>query len=336
MSLRFLDSYDHYTNLGQKYTATKGATINAGSARTGIQGLQLSGVASPNATLTLTPQQTWILGFGFRVHGISGSYQTICGVLDAGTEQVSLRVLSDYTLQLSRAGVALATSLYSIMVGLYYFIEFKVRIADVGGIAEVRVNESTWATFNGDTQNTANPTANQIQLGGSGGLAAPDLRYDDLYVLDGVGGPPNNDYWGQTQIECLKPNGNGFYTQWATLVGAATHWQAVSEVPPDEDTSYVADSTVGNRDTYTLQDLSLVSAQINGIQVLIRAREDTAAGTAIRRVYRNAGVDNVGPDVILDTGYAYYIREILETDPVAAGPWTVPNINSAEIGCEVR
>ena len=335
MSLRFLDSFDHYTSVLQKWTSQSGSpSIVAGAARTGAAGLLHLGAAGQWVSLTLDSQGTWIIGVAFRMAGPpTASPCNIISTYDGATVQGLVRVNNaDSTLSLLVGAGVVATSSKALLANTYYYIELKHIIANVGGTLEVRVNGEVWITFNGDTQATVNPTANIIRISGFGN--APQSHFDDIYILDGTGGAPNNDYWGDTQIECLVPDGAGFYTAWATLVGAATHWQSVSEIPPDDDISYVADNTVGNNDSYTFGNLSVVSAVISGIQVLIRAREDAAGGPTVKRLYRNGGADNLGVGVALGLTYTY-IREIMETDPIAAAAWTVATINSAEFGAQV-
>jgi hypothetical protein len=53
------------------------------------------------------------------------------------------------------------------------------------------------------------------------------------------------------RIGMLSPSGAGFSTQLA-VTGAPANWQAVDDIPPDGDTSYVSTATVGDRDFYTL------------------------------------------------------------------------------------
>jgi len=53
-------------------------------------------------------------------------------------------------------------------------------------------------------------------------------------------------------------------------------------------------------------------------------------------MYRNAGVDNQGADVNINTGYHNWIREILAADPIIGGEFTIDRINSAEFGFRVR
>jgi hypothetical protein len=234
-----------------------------------------------------------------------------------------------------RGAVVVATSALSLLVNTFYYVELKHVIDPAAGILEVRVNGAVWATFAGNTRATANSTANVIQLGYDDAQVGCVQDFDDLYILDGNGGAPNNTYWGDTRVEALVPNGVGNYTEFTLLVGAATHWQATSEVPPDEDTSYVGSILVGDRDTYAMTDLGVASATINGIQVLIRAKEDVAGAANVARMYRRAATDNQGADIPINTSYAY-LREIMALDPIAAGAWTVAAVNAAEFGVRSR
>jgi hypothetical protein len=332
MALRYLDSFDTYTTLLQRFTAG-GGTIAAAAARTGIAGLRDPGAASvAEASLTIDAQGTWIIGVAFRTSGFPGADTFILGNKDAGAFQGGLALRADGTLRLYRGGgTLLATSALSMLANTYYYVEFKHIIANAGGTMEVRVNGAVWATFAGDTQETANATANQIYLAGT---ASTD-DFDDLYVLDGTGAAPNNDYWGTTQIEAIVPSGAGNYTEFTTLVGAATHWQAVNEIPPNEDTSYVEAGVINQRDTFAFGNLTPTSATINGIQVSMRARATLAGALNIARMYRSGVTDNQGADVALTTSYVS-ILEIMATDPIAVAAWAVGAINGAEFGARSR
>lgn len=341
-ALRRLDSFDHYTTLTQKWTSvTTAPSITAAAARTGARGLDCGG-DNRSATLTIDAQGTWVIGVAFRCSQIpiGGAARTVLQTRDAGTEQGALQLNADGTLSLLRGGfggAVVATSALSLLPNVFYYIEFKHVVANAGGTLEVRVDGAVWATFNGDTQATANPTASQVHLGinGPAGGFATTVHYDDLYILDGTGAAPNNDYQGNTQIEAILPTGPGNYTNWTTLVGAATHWEAEDEVPPDEDTSYVESSTLNQQDTFAMGNITPISATINGIQVLLRARTTLAGADNIARLYRNAGVDNQGADVALQTTYNYAI-EVLALDPITAAAWTVARVNSMEMGAVVR
>lgn len=287
-----------------------------------------------NVTLTINAQGTWIIGVAYRGSNL-GLVRSLITTLDVAAVQGVLRTNADGTLSLLVGAGVVATSVRSLLGNVFYYIEFKHIILNAGGTIEVRVDGEVWATFTGDTQSTGNAFANVIKLGGGAGGASND-DFDDLYILDGTGAAPNNAYWGNTQIECIVPTGAGNYAEWTTLFGAPTHWQAEDEVPPDEDTSYVESAVLDQRDTYNFLNLGVVSATINGIQVLTRARTTLAGVANIARLYRQAGADYQGADVVLQTSYNYQ-REVIELDPAAGpGAWVVAAVNSAEFGARVR
>lgn len=329
MALRRIDGFDHYTTVLQKWTAQNGAVIGAAAARTGAQGMSFGGGGW--ATLTIDAQGTWVIGVAFRTPAIG--LTSVLVTRDVAANQGSVRLNADGTLSLLRGAAVVATSVLTLLANVFYYVEFKHIILNAGGTLEVRVDGAVWATFAGDTQETVNPTANVIMVGIAGGGLTH--HYDDLYILDGTGAAPNNDYQGNSQVEAIVPVGVGNYTEWTTLVGAPTHWQAEDEIPPDEDTSYVESATLDQRDTYVMGNITPASATINGIQVLMRARTTLAGAAEIARLYRNAGVDSQGADIALQTTYNYAI-EVLELDPITAAAWTVARINSLEMGAVVR
>ncbi len=338
MALRFLDSFDHYTTNLQKWTATGGsATITSTAKRTGANGLIVTGTSTSaygSVTKTLSAQDTWFVGVAFQRP--TAGFDRACDfiqTLDAGSMQGSLRVNADGTLSVTRNGTVLATSASSLLANIWYFIEFKHVIADSGGVLEGRVNGDVWVTYTGDTKQTANATANQIMLRGPHQNGAGSYYFDDLYILDGTGSVPNNTYWGDTQIEAILPSGAGNYTE--LTASAGNNYACVDETAPNDDTDYVYSSTVDQRDTYAFGNLSVSSATINGIQVLIRARETVAGGGKVARLYRSGSTDDQGSDKAIGTSYDY-LQEIMETDPIAAAAWTASAINGAEFGVRIR
>lgn len=331
MALRFVDSFDHYTTVSQKWSGDGGGVIiDATGARTGIGGIRKSGGSAGYIETILDAQGTWIIGLAYKTTDVMLN-EDIIRVKDGTNEQGVLRFVVGGFLALDRGGTQVAITADPVipLANVWHYIELKHTIANAGGLLEVRVDGSQVATFTGDTQETGNATADRIRIIMEGNT----VRMDDLYILDGTGGS-NDDYLGDQRVDALLPDGAGAYTEFATLVGAASHYEAVDEADPDDDTSYVEETTVDDRDTFTFANHPLSSASIAGIQVLMRARKNTAGDAKIARLYRR-GSDDQGSDVALQTSYAYH-REIMETDPIAAAPWTPTNINAAEFGVRVR
>lgn len=335
MTLRFVDSFDHYAtaDIPQKYSSSANSpSISAGNGRRSTASLRFT---SSLATLTrvIDAQATWIVGFSFRVTSLPASDTVFLTFLDAGTNQCDLRLRADGTIRATRNGTALATSTNAISAGTTYYLETKLLVNNATGTFEVRVNGSStnWIAITGqDTQNTANATANTVML--SGVISATDM--DDLYICDGAGSA-NNDFLGDVRVDCYMPSGNGNSSQLTGSDGNSTdNYLLVDEASQNGDTDYVQSSTVSQKDTYAYTDMSHTPTSIFGLQINMVAKKDDSGNRSICSVTRSGGSDTDGTTQALGTTYSDY-RQISETDPNTAAAWTRTNLNSAEFGVKV-
>lgn len=322
--------------------------------RTGTYHLRAatSGVGNPKeATIAFTllgaPAEAYSRSF-VRIEAIqqsAGSNYAIIVIRDnIGTRHLSIYIDLNSRIAVARGDVAsaptlLATGTTQLVVGTYYQLEVRVTIDDAVGICQVRINGALEIDFTGDTRNAGNANIGQVDFGvrrnsssNTGNNATID--HDDIAINDTVGAAPNNTWPGNTGIYGLVPTGAGTYTELATLVGAATHWQAVSEIPPDDAVSYVADTVVDRRDTFAMGNMP-VAGDVRAVQWLARAIQDVAGAASIARMYRIGGVDYQGADQAITAAWAYY-REILALSPATAAAWTIAEIDGMEAGVRVR
>lgn len=339
MTLRFIDSFDHYAtaDLTQKWTSIGSSTTIAAGGRRGTNSLRMSSSGS-EVTKTLDAQGTWFVGFSFKPGGAAVSDAVILAFKDAGSTQADIRFVTDGTLRATRNGTTLATSSNSLSSGNTYYIECKVVISDTVGVVEVRVNGSStgWINITGqDTKNTSNATANVIRLGGyivSGGTGVCD--FDDVYICDAQGSV-NNNFLGDVRVDCYLPDANGNSSQLTGSDGnSVDNFQLVDEAAPNGDTDYVQSSTVNQKDTYGFVDMTHTPASIFGTQICMTAKKDDSGNRSICGVTRSGGSDTDGATQALSTAYGCY-REIRETDPNTSAAWTRTNLNSAEFGVKV-
>jgi len=333
MACRMLESFDTFTTLTERWDFLSGGNtqVLAAAARTGIAGLR-SG--DHYIQKNLTAQGTWVTGFAYRTSNVLDAVSLFRDV-DGATVQGALQQNALSQFEVLRGATVVATSTLLITLNVFYYLEFKHIIANAGGTLEMRVNGAVWATFTGDTQQTANPTADRVALGPAAVVEGATRDFDDFYLYDGTGAI-NNDYAGDSQIERMLPTGAGTYTEFTNLVGAATHWQAVNEVPPNGDTSYAEATVLNQRDTFALGNVTPTSATIPAIQMSMRIRKTAAGALNAARMYRStAGVDNQGADIALSTSYVS-ILEVLELEPVGAVAWTVADVNGMEAGARAR
>ena len=99
---------------------------------------------------------------------------------------------------------------------------------------------------------------------------------------------------------------------------------------PNQDETYISDSTSGDISDYAHQSLSLTGT-LYGIVHQTYARKDDAGTRMIAQVCISTGTTEVSSNISLNNTYTYY-QDILENDPHTGSAWTVSNFNSATFG----
>lgn len=336
MALRFADGFDHYNSDADMQR--KGWSVAATHGVGGVGGRfggQSRSINNDNVQLVLDNQSTWIIGFALQPAGTWGAYTEILtiGHLDYGT-QGYLRTTSTGALQLMRGDTAVGTGFSQQLVGnVWAYVELKYVIDNTNGYMELRVNGIPATTYSGDTQYQAVNYANRpIWLHNNAGVG---LYWDDLYVCDGQGSAPTNDFLGDVRVQALMPNGNGNSSQFVGNDGnSVDNYLLVDESSaPNSDTDYVESQTVGQKDTYTFQDPSVTAGTVFGVQVLPYARKTDAGARNICTVARLSGTEQDSADKALQASYSY-LPDIRETKP-GGGTWSVADVQNAEFGVKV-
>lgn len=349
MALLFMDSFDTSSTaqLGRKWTTLVGSpAITTSNPRNGPQCLQLD--RGWRVLKGFANQQSWVVGFGLRVAHVTGTRNPLLGFVDiSGFYQCSLCLSSNNILEFCFRGsqndpgtaVSGGAALQTISLDTWYSIQVKVTIADSIGAntCQVRVNNDLWITVDAgeDLQSTANAYANILVLEGHAAATnVTDLKMDDLYVLDDSGST-NNDFLGDCRVEALLPDGNGTTNQFNGSDGnSVDNYLLVDEVPADDDTTYVEDSTATNQDLYTFDNLSATPVSIFGVQSNIIAKKDDAGARSAKQITRSGVTVYDGDTHALSQGSYGNHACILELDPDTATAWDEAGINAAEFGLE--
>lgn len=340
MALRFIDGFEHYAIPSQvplKYASYNdsggsiGITTMTGR-RSGSTAL-LFRTSSDFVGVTLDSQSTWIVGFALYL--VSTETTELMRFSDSdGTIQAALSIANDGTIRVYRgsvsSGTLLATSSNSLPILGWNFIEVKLTIADSGGLFEVRVNESVWVSFTGDTkQSSTLATALRIQIWGRGS----DNGIDDLYICDSTGSA-NNTYLGDVRVDTVRPIGAGNYAEFSRQ-GSASNWDNLDDTTIDSDSTYNYSNTVGHRDTLDCGNLPSITGSIFGVQLNMSARKDDAGSRTLRSLTRVSSTDYEGSSQNVGTDYRVY-RQLLEQNPNTTAAWTETEINGAEFGYKVQ
>ena len=311
---------------------------------------------NPTANRTIiNTSRTWTLGVAVRVSALPTSGNLPLIYLNCnGSNSLFLLLTPSGTLRLSKSTTLLtdASNTSSVAVNTWYYIEIKAKNAAGGNIAagdiQVRVNGTQVVSVAGSQTlggaggnwtdfGLLDPSNQTFSQGGSG-----TVDFDDLYLIDDQG-THNNSFLGDCRVETLFPNGAGASAQWTPNTAVANYLK-VNEIAQDGDTTYVSTAGVGNRDSYTLDDLSSVPLTIFGVQACALARRDAGETTRTMNVsIRSGGSYSDGATslplnsvytVTNTTSNATGIKALFETDP-GGSAWTGTSVNAMEAGIKL-
>ncbi len=339
MSLLFCDSFDHYVtaNILTKWPGSSIANLvlSSGAARFGAAGfshLDNSGGGYLETTI-LPVGDVHFIGFAYRPDNVGGS-GTILGMRDGGSAQWELGQDASHHLYVSRNGTVLGTATSVLSNSVWYYVEVKVTIHNSSGTVDIRLNGVSDLSLTGqDTQNTANAFADTLRLGKNGNSC--QWQFDDLYVCDDAGSAPTNTFLGDVRVEAILPSGNG---NSSVLVGSDSNstdnYLLVDEASPNSDTDYVESSTVGDKDTYAMGNVTPTTGTVYGVQVIPFAKKTDAGTRSIVSVARLSGTEVDSAVKVLSTSYQY-LPDIREAKP-GGGVWSITDVNNAEFGVKVN
>ncbi len=357
------------TELGQKWTAldTTAATWTiAAEGRTANCIKRVSTSAAAPGYLTFSPlwtqSGTWTqttsgtFGAALKVDdlvaveaNISSGVFSVTGGLFAvwnGLWQmavVGLNTNGTFSLYDIQNGTIRATSVRGINDDEWTYLEFQWLISTNPSTADgafiIRSNGNQIMNYSGilyaSKLGFATPTRawNGITWLGTRSNDSPllTMRSCDHYLCDRVASVdpsnPNDTFLGDITIDYIKPDGVGAQSDWTPSAGA--NWECVDEVPPNSDTDYVVSTAVGDRDTYTFED---ITGDPKAIQICIYTRKEDASGASIAEITRQGGVDEDGPTHGLgSTAYDYELQP-QDVNPATSLQWTEAEVNAGEWG----
>lgn len=339
MALRFFDGFDHYATaqIAKKWTIDNGNAVIGATGRNSTSGMRLNNTGAL-VSMTLDAQATWIVGFAFKTNALSDYGTGLLRLIDGTTLHVDLRLRATGNMIVTRNGTTLATTTTAFSAGVYYYIELKITIHDTAGVVEMQVNGSpetltfsTGTSTNQDTRNGGNATANVIELRGNGS----QTDFDDLYICDGTGSSPYEDFLGDCRAESIFPNGNGNSSVLVGSDGNSTdNYLLVDETTPNT-ADYVESSTPGDKDTYAYGNLTATSGTVYGVAVRPYAAKTDAGARSIVTVARLSGTEVDSAALTLTTTEQYH-KEVPRVAKPGGGTWAVSDVNSSEFGVKVN
>lgn len=214
------------------------------------------------------------------------------------------------------------------VVQIHYLMDNTV------GQLEVKVNETSFVSFSGDTNpGTATEIAKVAWV--RNGVS---FDMDDVAINDSSGSVDNswpNDGW----VLALTPTGNGTYSNFVgSDLDSVNNYQLVDERPPSM-SDYIQSGTVGDKDTYPMSSITLnpgeaisrLFAQAWGLSANATIPQNCKLGIISGGTeYWDAAsqsLPTVNPGVIKSDEQL--------VDPFTAAAWTEAGVNSIEAGIQV-
>jgi hypothetical protein len=299
-------------------------------------GRALHRALDPSGALTTYTKILIGIAIKFNTFQTSAQAQIICldtAIATGGNAPTEIFQNTDGTLSLRRNGTVIATGTTVLATGTWHYIELKVLIASgATGSYELRIdgNVELGPTSSVQTSSAANVTYLRLN-NTSSGAGGSNWTADDLVVQDwSVAGV---DFLGDVRVAALVPTGAGNYTQFSPSAGS--NYQNVDDATPDGDTTYNSDATVGDKDSFVMDNLPT-----NGtpyiVQSFLQARKDDAGARTARQFLRISGSDYEGTTKTLsDSHQGPTFVDIWNSDP-SGGAWNQTKVDGLEAGYKVQ
>lgn len=224
-------------------------------------------------------------------------------------------------------GTLLGTSAAQLPQNSWQHVEFHAtRHASVGTV-ELRFNGNVVLNLTG--QNTGSANWSVLHIGCQRGIVSQvhtGVCLDDLIVWDKTGGQ-FNDFPGPKGVYTLRPNSDTVVADWS-VIGAASGSAALSEVGPDDDTSYILSSGSGDVSEFGCEDLPSGIGLVSAVVPISLMRSAEAAQARVDVVSGSAAA--TGTVRSLPVTYDYW-QEPVYLDPDTGAPWTRAAVNAAKL-----
>ncbi len=335
MTLHWVEGFEIHGNstyLGRKYAAASGSLTQV-TGRLFGSGLAITGAAGNLTTPSFGVQNTWIVGFGFKLAAVLGT-PTVT-LLSGASQQCSLTVSASgggYVWVLKRGSTTIATSGTVRTFGTWYYVELKITArTGTNGSYELRVDETV--DVSGSSVNLANTGSDGVDVVMFSATTS-DASWDDIYINDNQGSV-NNNFLGDSAVRGILPNGDGASTGWTPSTGTS-HFALVDDTATTtNDADYNTGTNNGDRDLYDYENLTgLLNGPIAGIMVTSDMRMVTTGTATVKVVVREGGVNfDQATHTVNGTGVRGY-SQVIENSPDDSAPWEVADIDAAQIGVE--
>ena len=297
-----------------------------------VFGNAAQGVTLVTPALIGTPGPEWIVGMGIKLGAGIDPLADFVKFFNGGLDQFGIAFNTSRQVEVRRGTTVIATSVVTLPLNDWAYIEFKVKLDTSAGSYELRINGTTELTGSGlDTSFSNLNDADVVKFAGNS-----NHRFDDIYILDTADGV-DKDFLGPRVVEGLLPFAEGDTLQW-TPSTASTHYVLVDDPADTFDvTDYNESATVGQQDLYVMNALSKITGDINAVSINCMVGLDGVGTRTYRTFYRNKDdAEGDGPTFTVDSTLPLNQLHIMEQDPSGTPDrWTLDDILAGQFGVEV-
>lgn len=292
-------------------------------------------------TLTVPAHATYVVGMWLRVNTFASSAGPVWQFRDGSTTQIDVSIFNDGQIRARLGGTfaTLATSVVGTIVeDTWHYIEIKLLVHASAGSVEIKVDGVTVASATGiDTQQSATAQVTNIRLN-SFENGTPSIDRQHIYILDGSGSAPYNDFLGFTRVVTDMPDTDGDSATWAPSAGT-DNFAMIDEATPDDDTTYNLGAIVNDDDLFFFPAITEAGIPL-AVQDFVVARKDDVGAREIAITMKSGvvgGTLDVGATGVLAETYKYFVETHIQ-DPADGTPvdWDdVTNVDAAQSGYRI-
>ena len=333
-----MSKYDWLKKIGSN------VAVSASEANHGSASLKHDSRNGYGVGISVPDYGTYILGFAFYIDATGHPTQER-KVAEMGYRfgtHCDIRLTTLSKLTVTRNGTPLATT-NALTWKTWYYVEWKLVVHNTAGVMQLHIHSNEGAVLfeqidltNQDTQNASEPLIDLVVLGSFGTTSGTNgtngWYYDDVFIFDDQG-TGQKDTVDNAIVEALFPTGVGFLGENFAVYGSGANWSAVDEDPPDDDTTYIYDSTLGQKETFTFGNLMTAVGEVQAVVLNVRSKKLQPGRKQIAAVALYDSVDSIYDSVIVNADY--YIDQMNVVTKPDGTQWNIETVNDAEFGVKI-
>lgn len=217
----------------------------------------------------------------------------------------------------------------------WYFVEVKVVLHATTGSIELRVNGVGTYTMSGVDTIGADSGCRSVQVYATNDGPSSNTDYDDIafwndddHPDDSVGGHSMTGFQGPWRMTPVKPNADTAQADWTPSAGS-DNYAMVDDADNDEDATYVASTTLTDRDELDLE--AGPSYQIIAVQAVVAARKVDAGNADLTVGIKSSSAEGSTTTTLGEGAIYGHHRHAQDVDPNTGEEWTEAAFNAAKL-----